>query len=164
MSRMFNWAASGRLALEIRGHDLDDSRDLAIRAKALMDETPGIEGARIGREEGRPELAVRVDRPKAALLGLRQSDVANTLRTNVAGTTAAQFRERGYEYPIIVRLREEDRSRVEDVDDVLLSTARGRCFQAKNLMDVRTQTGPGPDRAARTRSASRASTPRSRCR
>ena len=107
-----------------------------------MDETPGIKGARIGREEGRPELAVRVDRPKAALLGMRQSDVASTLRTNVAGTTAAQFRERGFEYPIIVRLREEDRSRIEDVDDVMLSAGQGQVIQAKNLMDVRTQKGP----------------------
>ncbi|HSP92795.1 MAG TPA: efflux RND transporter permease subunit, partial [Vicinamibacterales bacterium] len=142
MSRMFNMGGEGRLSLEIRGHDLEDSRNLAIRAKAVMDETPGIKGARIGREEGRPELAVRVDRPKAALLGMRQSDVASTLRTNVAGTTAAQFRERGFEYPIIVRLREEDRSRVEDVDDVMLSAGQGQVIQAKNLMDVRTQKGP----------------------
>jgi HAE1 family hydrophobic/amphiphilic exporter-1 len=142
MSRMFNMGGEGRLSLEIRGHDLDDSRALAIRAKALMDQTPGIKGARIGREEGRPELAVRVDRPKAALLGLRQSDVASTLRTNVAGTTAAQFRERGFEYPIVVRLREEDRSRVEDVDQVMLSAGQGQVLQAKNLMDVRTQKGP----------------------
>jgi len=142
MSRMFNMGGEGRLSLEIRGHDLEDSRNLAIRAKAVMDETPGIKGARIGREEGRPELALRVDRPKAALLGMRQSDVASTLRTNVAGTTAAQFRERGFEYPIIVRLREEDRSRVEDVDDVMLSAGQGQVIQAKNLMDVRTQKGP----------------------
>ncbi len=142
MSRMFNQGGEGRLSLEIRGHDLEDSRNLAIRAKAVMDETPGIKGARIGREEGRPELAVRVDRPKAALLGMRQSDVASTLRTNVAGTTAAQFRERGFEYPIIVRLREEDRSRVEDVDDVMLSAGQGQVIQAKNLMDVQTQKGP----------------------
>jgi HAE1 family hydrophobic/amphiphilic exporter-1 len=142
MSRMFNMGGEGRLSLEIRGHDLEDSRALAIRAKAVMDETPGVKGARIGREEGRPELAVRVDRPKAALLGLRQSDVASTLRTNVAGTTAAQFRERGFEYPIVVRLREEDRSRVEDVDDVMLSAGQGQVLQAKNLMDVRTQKGP----------------------
>jgi HAE1 family hydrophobic/amphiphilic exporter-1 len=142
MSRMFNMGGEGRLSLEIRGHDLEDSRNLAIRAKAIMDETPGVKGARIGREEGRPELAVRVDRPKAALLGLRQSDVASTLRTNVAGTTAAQYRERGFEYPIVVRLREEDRSRVEDVDDVMLSSGQGQVLQAKSLLDVQTQKGP----------------------
>ena len=142
MSRMFTGGGSGRLALEIRGQDLDDARRLSQRAKELMQQTPGVADAQIGREEGRPELAVIVDRPKAASFGLRQSDVAATLRTNVAGTTAAQFRERGYEYPIIVRLREEDRGSVQSVDDVMIATAQGRVMEAKNLLRVESQTGP----------------------
>jgi HAE1 family hydrophobic/amphiphilic exporter-1 len=142
MSRMFTGGGSGRLALEIRGQDLADARALAQRAKAMMQQTPGIADAQIGREEGRPELAVRVDRPKAASFGLRQSDVAATLRTNVAGTTAAQFRDRGYEYPIVVRLREEERQSVQDVDNVMIATPSGRVMEAKNLLRVDVQTGP----------------------
>lgn len=142
MNRMFTGGGSGRLALEIRGQDLDDARTLSLRAKELMQQTPGIADAQIGREEGRPELAVMVDRPKAASFGLRQSEVAATLRTNVAGTTAAQFRERGYEYPIIVRLREEDRGSVQSVDNVMIATAQGRVMEAKNLLRVESQTGP----------------------
>ena len=61
---------SGRLSLEVRGDDLADAAKLAVRAQNLMDNTPGIADARVGRDEGRPELSVRVDRPKAALLGL----------------------------------------------------------------------------------------------
>lgn len=142
MNRMFTGGGSGRLALEIRGQDLDDARALAQRAKAMMEQTPGIADAQVGREEGRPELAVRVDRPKAATLGLRQSDIAATLRTNVAGTTAAQYRERGYEYPIVVRLRESDRESVRDVDNVMIAMPQGRVMEAKNLLRVDTQTGP----------------------
>ena len=63
--------------------------------------------------------------PKAALLGLSVSGVANTIRTNISGTQAAFFRERGKEFPIIVRLREEDRDRIESVNDVLISTPQG---------------------------------------
>jgi hydrophobic/amphiphilic exporter-1 (mainly G- bacteria), HAE1 family len=142
MSRMFTGGGSGRLALEIRGQDLADARSLSLRAKAMMEQTPGIADAQLGREEGRPELAVRVDRPKAATLGLRQSEIAATLRTNVAGTTAAQFRERGYEYPIVVRLREADRESVRDVDSVMINTPMGRVMEAKNLLRVDSQTGP----------------------
>jgi multidrug efflux pump subunit AcrB len=68
-----------------------------------MENTPGIADVQIGRDEGRPEIAVRVDRPKAAMLGMTVSGVATTIQTNVQGTTAAQFRERGNEYPIVVR-------------------------------------------------------------
>jgi HAE1 family hydrophobic/amphiphilic exporter-1 len=142
MNRIMGGAGDSRLALEIRGHDLIDAKRLAQEAKALMDKTPGVADVRVGRDEGRPELAIRVDRPKAAMLGLTVSGVANTIRTNVAGTQAAFFRERGYEYPIIVRLRETDRERVSDVSDVLISTPQGQVLQAKNLMRVESEQGP----------------------
>ena len=143
MTRMFtSGGGSSRLSLEIRGFDLEDSKRLARRAKEIMDTMPGLADVRIGREEGRPELAVRIDRPKAALFGLRQNDIASTIRTNIAGTQAANFRERGWEYPIIVRLREEDRQQLNDVNEVRISTPQGQVVQAKNLVSVDTQMGP----------------------
>jgi hydrophobic/amphiphilic exporter-1 (mainly G- bacteria), HAE1 family len=131
-----------RLALEIRGHDLDDARRVAVDAQQLMEATPGLADVRVGREEGRPEISVRVDRPKAATLGLTVSGVATTIQTNVAGTTAAQFRERGNEYPIVVQLRQADREEVNDVGDVLLSTPTGQVIPAKNVMMTTRDSGP----------------------
>jgi len=131
-----------RLALEIRGHDLDDARRVAVDAQQLMESTPGLADVRVGREEGRPEISVRVDRPKAATLGLTVQGVANTIQTNVAGTTAAQFRERGNEYPIVVQLRQSDREEVNDVGDVLLSTPTGQVIPAKNVMITTRDSGP----------------------
>jgi HAE1 family hydrophobic/amphiphilic exporter-1 len=142
LSRVLGGGSDSRLALEIRGDALEDARRLALDAKKLMDGTPGIADARVGREEGRPEMAIRVDRDKAAVLGLTVSGVANTLRTNVAGTQAAFYRERGQEYPIVVRLREEDRGRVSDVGDLLVSTPTGQVVQAKNLMRIQPDSGP----------------------
>ena len=98
--------------------------------------------ARVGRDDGRPELAIQVDRPKAALLGLSVTGVANSIRTSVGGTQAAFFRESGNEYPIVVRLREEDRERVEDLNDLLIGTPQGQVLQAKNLLTLRNQAGP----------------------
>jgi HAE1 family hydrophobic/amphiphilic exporter-1 len=107
-----------------------------------MEDTPGIADVRLGRDEGRPEISVRVDRPKAAMLGMTPQTVANTIQTNVAGTTAAQFRERGNEYPVVVRLRESDREAVSDVGQVLLSTPGGQVVPAKSVMDVTRDAGP----------------------
>jgi HAE1 family hydrophobic/amphiphilic exporter-1 len=141
MTRMLGGGDS-RLALEIRGHELQDARRLAVEAQTVMQNTPGVADVRIGREEGRPEISIRVDRPKAALLGLTVTSVAETIQTNVAGTQAAFYRERGNEYPIVVRLREEDRERIRDVEDVLLSTPTGQVVPAKNLMVADRETGP----------------------
>src|SRR4030095_11072381 len=78
----------------------------------------------------------------AAMLGMTPQVVASTIQTNVAGTTAAQFRERGNEYPIVVRLREADREVFADIGDVLLSTPAGQVVPARNLLAVGRDTGP----------------------
>jgi len=132
----------GRLSLEIRGEDLNDSKKLAQSLKDLLDNTPGVADARLGRDEGRPELAVRIDRAKAALLGVSATTLANTIRTNVSGTQAALFRQSGKEYPIVVRLREDERQNVSDVDNVLVSTTGGVVMPARNLMRIDDAVGP----------------------
>lgn len=142
MMRGMGGGGDGRLSIEILGHDLEQSKRIAQDLKAMLDTTPGIADSRLQREEGRPELAVRVDRDKAALLGLTVTGVANTIRTNVAGTQAAMFRDAGNEYPIIVRLREEDREEVAEVGDVLLNTPAGQAIPAKNVMIIDRETGP----------------------
>jgi hydrophobic/amphiphilic exporter-1 (mainly G- bacteria), HAE1 family len=137
-----NNGGSSRLQVEIRGHDLDDARRVAQEVRGVMENTPGLADVNIGREEGRPEIAIRVDRPKAAMLGMSVGSVATTIQTNVAGTTAAQFRERGTEYPVVVRLREADREEISDVGDVLLSTPSGQVVPAKNVLAVNREAGP----------------------
>ena len=133
---------SSRLAVEVRGEDMDTSARLSQDVLAVLRDTPGVANPQIGREEGRPELAIRVDKPKAALLGLSVSGVANTIRTNISGTQAGTFRQNGQEFPIIVRLREEDRSRSESVNDVLISTPQGQVLPARNVLDLTPMRGP----------------------
>jgi HAE1 family hydrophobic/amphiphilic exporter-1 len=137
-----NNGQASRLQLEIRGHDLDDARRIAQDARELLEDIPGLADVSIGREEGRPEIAIRVDRPKAAMLGMTVQSVASTIATNVAGTTAAQFRERGNEYPVVVRLREDDREEISDIGNVLISTPSGQVVPAKNVLAVSREAGP----------------------
>ena len=137
-----NNGQSSRLQLEIRGHDLDDARRVANDARDMMEDLPGLADISLSREDGRPEIAIRVDRPKAAMLGMSVQSVASTIQTNVAGTTAAQFRERGNEYPVIVRLRQADREEISDVGDVLVSTPTGQVVPAKNVLAVSREAGP----------------------
>ena len=131
-----------RMAVEIRGEDIAEGRRLAQDVQDLLQTTPGIADPRLARDEARPELAVQIDRPKAALFGLNTTQVANTIRTNVAGTVAAQFRQGGYEYPIIVRLKQEDREHVSDINDVMVNTASGVSLPVKNVMVIQSQLGP----------------------
>jgi hydrophobic/amphiphilic exporter-1 (mainly G- bacteria), HAE1 family len=142
MRGMGGGGGDGRLSIEILGHDLQTSTQIAQDLKTLLDSTPGIADSRLQQQEGRPELSVRVDRDKAALLGLTVTGIANTIRTNVAGTQAAMFRDAGNEYPIVVRLRQSDREEISEVGDVLLSGTGGQVLPAKNVMVIDRGTGP----------------------
>jgi HAE1 family hydrophobic/amphiphilic exporter-1 len=142
LNQILGGGADTRLSLEVRGHDIDDARRVSQEAINLMQVTPGIADVRNAVDPGRPELAIRVDRPKTAMLGLSVNSVATTIQTNVAGTEAAQYRERGNQYPIVVRLRQADRNEVSDVGDVLVSTPSGQVVPARNLLAVDRQTGP----------------------
>ena len=99
------------------------------------------------RDEARPELAVQVDRPKAALFGLNTTQVANTIRTNVAGTIAAQFRQGGYEYPDHrPPAGRKIASRCRDVNDVMVNTASGVCAARQERDDDSVAARAEPDR------------------
>lgn len=142
LNRVLGGNQDARLSLEIRGYDFEDGQRLVRESEALLRTVPGIADVRKAREDGRPELAVRVDRDKAAIFGLSVTAVADTLRTNVAGTQAAFYRERGQEYPIVVRLRQEDRERIADVGDVLLSAPGDRVVPARSLLTIEPENSP----------------------
>ena len=126
-------------------------RRAAARAGArrtLLDSTPGIADARLGRDEGRPELAVRVDRPKAALLGLtvdRRREHDPHERRRHAGGDVPREGQRVSDHRPAARGRTA--AGQPTCSDVLVSTARVRCMPAKNLMTRRERDRAGPDRA-----------------
>jgi HAE1 family hydrophobic/amphiphilic exporter-1 len=131
-----------RLQIEIRGHDPQIMEDLAEKVHAAMLTVPGIPSALISRRPGTPEMLVRVDRAKATSMGLSASSVADTLETAIGGSRASMYREDGDEYDILVRLREQDRLRVSQVEDVPVHLPDGSTVAAQTLVQLKRQEGP----------------------
>jgi hydrophobic/amphiphilic exporter-1 (mainly G- bacteria), HAE1 family len=131
-----------RLSVEIRGHDLQISQGLAQQVRRVMQVTPGIVNSEISQKPGMPEMVVSVDRAKATSMGLKVSEVADTLETAIGGTRASMFREDGDEYDILVRLQEGDRLAVGQVGDVPLTLPDGRSVAAQSVVQMRRQEGP----------------------
>ena len=131
-----------RLQVEIRGYDPEVMADLAEQVHTAMMTVPGIPSALVSRRPGTPEMLVRVDRAKATSMGLSVGAVADTLETAIGGTRASMFREEGDEYDILVRLREEDRLRVGQVDDVPVYLPDGSTVPAQTLVRLARREGP----------------------
>jgi HAE1 family hydrophobic/amphiphilic exporter-1 len=128
--------------IEIRGYDLKIAHDLALRVEQIVQKVPGITDTRISREEGNPEQIIRIDRQKAADLGLSVVRIGNTLQTAIGGTQASYYREGGKEYRILVRLSEEDRKNLSDLLDLTVVNNRGEPVILRNVVDAVPQEGP----------------------
>jgi HAE1 family hydrophobic/amphiphilic exporter-1 len=131
-----------RLSVEIRGHDSEVANELALQVRNAMLSTPGVTEAQISRQPGLPEMVLKVDRLKAASLGMRVAEVADTMETAIGGRRTSFYREEGDEYDIVVRLREQDRLAIGQVGDIPLRTPQGQLINADSVVRMQRQEGP----------------------
>ncbi len=135
-------SSTDNISVEVRGYDLQTAEDLARKVEQVIKQVDGITDTNISREEGNPEQMIRIDRQKAADLGLSVSRIGETLETSVGGTAASYFREGGKEYRILVRLGEKDRRVLSDLLDLTVVNDRGQPVILRNVIDVVPQEGP----------------------
>jgi HAE1 family hydrophobic/amphiphilic exporter-1 len=102
----------------------------------------GVTDTRISREEGNPEQIIRIDRQKAADLGLSVSDIGEALETAVGGSYASYYRDAGKQYRILVRLSEEDRRDMADLLDLIVMNNRGEPVVMRNVVQAVPREGP----------------------
>ena len=131
-----------RLQVTIRGYTPETTQQLAIQVRDAMLSVDGVAEAQVSRRPGSPEMVVRVDRLRAASLGMSVSEVADTLETAVGGRRSTFYREEGDEYDIVVRLREEDRLELGQVGRIPLRTPRGELIYADDVVHMNRQEGP----------------------
>ncbi len=130
------------IQVQLRGYEIEKSYELAQQIKLEMEKIPGVVGARVGRSEGRPEQRITFDREKIADLGLSVNQVASIIQTNIGGSQAGAFRDGGDEYPIIVRLRAEDRLSALDLDNISIRTPDGQVLPVSSV--IKKEIGRGP--------------------
>ena len=101
--------------IQIKGNNFSVLSKLSEKIQREIKDVPGIAELKDNYESGRPELRIRVDREKAALLGLNTSKIASTIRTAINGTKASDYRIGTDEYDITVRFDPKFRRSYSDL-------------------------------------------------
>jgi len=135
-------SAPNTVNIEVRGNDLETATLFARRINEAIKKIPGVTETKISREEGNPEQIVRIDRQKAADLGLGVSRIGEALQTALGGTQASFYREGGKQYRILVRLREEERRDAGGLLDLTVVNNRGEQVALRNAVNLVAQQGP----------------------
>ena len=139
--------------VEIYGYDFDETSLYAEEVRqAIIDNVLGARNVRITRDKDRPELKIVVDKEKAAIHGLNTATVSQYVRNRVAGYTAGFLKEDGDEYNIVVRLKEEDRNSLTDIQDLTIPTATGARIKLGEIASIEEYWAPQTiDRKSRQR-------------
>jgi hydrophobic/amphiphilic exporter-1 (mainly G- bacteria), HAE1 family len=140
--RMGSSGDGDSLQVEIRGWELARLDALAAEVAARIEDVAGITDVRLSREAGVRQELFRIDRARAADLGLSASRIARSLETAIAGSRAANYRDAGYEYRIQVKLADAQRLSIEDILDLTIANADGEQIMLRNVLTPETGRGP----------------------
>uniref|UniRef100_UPI003872BD9B efflux RND transporter permease subunit n=1 Tax=Natronospira sp. TaxID=2024970 RepID=UPI003872BD9B len=130
------------LSIGIVGEDLEELNVLARELVAQLDGIEGLEGVEVGREDQSPLLRIRVDRERAADLGLNVSDVGNAIRNAVDGAVPTRFVTGQTEYDVRIRLPESERSNPESLGGMMLSRPDGQPVLLRDVAEFEFTEGP----------------------
>ncbi|MGQ9368198.1 efflux RND transporter permease subunit [Azospirillum sp. ST 5-10] len=119
--------------------------DLAVWRDRILEraeENPGLVGVDADYEERRPQIAVAIDRERAAELGVPVEAVGATLQTLFGSRNVTTFLDRGEEYEVVLQLRGEDRATPRDLANVYVRSATtGATIPLSNLVTLTEEAG-----------------------
>ncbi len=141
-TRVLGGGSEERLEIDLRGYELDKGKALAEEIVSRIRSVGGVIYPRISLDDNRPELKIDIDRSKAATMGLPMSRILQVINTNIEGTVASQYREGGDEFDILVRLREEDRRKHEDIMNIFITGPGGKELPLKGFATITEGKGP----------------------
>jgi len=129
--------SNNSLSVEVYGYDFDQTNNFAQALKHRIDQNvKGARNTKISRDEDRAELKITFDKEKLAYHNLSASAVAMYVRYRVNGMMAGYLKEDGNEYNIVVRLQEEYRNSITDIEELSINTPTGAVIKLKELARI----------------------------
>ena len=92
--------------------------------------------------ERQPDLRVKIDRGRAADLGISVETIGRSLELMFGEREVSTFVDRGIEYSVIMQARQEDRVRPDDLKSVFVRTTSGELVPLSNLVLLNELAGP----------------------
>ena len=103
------------LSIKLYGEDLDQLNDLSAKLAAIVRSVPGSGDVEQDTKGKSPLLSVEPKMETLARVGGTKMQVMDTINAGIGGEEAGVLFEGVRRYPIVVRLREEDRSDLKTI-------------------------------------------------
>jgi multidrug efflux pump subunit AcrB len=100
------------ISIEISSENFDALVAASTSAKKYLDslQIPGVEELKSDFQSDKPEIVINIDREKANREGISTAQIGGALRTAIYGLEVSRFRDENDDYPIQLRIREDQRN------------------------------------------------------
>ncbi|HXC61414.1 MAG TPA: efflux RND transporter permease subunit, partial [Nitrospiria bacterium] len=110
----------GENVIKVFGPDLKVLESKANEIVPILHNIRGIENVGFFRELGQPELAINIDRERAARYGLNVADVETLVQVSIGGQAVTQVLEGERRYNLVVRWLPEYRQDIDTITNILV--------------------------------------------
>jgi HAE1 family hydrophobic/amphiphilic exporter-1 len=131
-----------RIGIEVRGRNLNEGYVVANQIQGMLKEVEGITEVSLSRDEATNEQVLRVDRQKAYEMGISVAQAASFLEQVIQGSRATTLRLQGEEFPVIIKLAEEDVENLENILQLSIPSTTGKMIPLTNFANIELQKGP----------------------
>ena len=138
----------------VQGYNLQALKTYADRIRDRLAQIPGLRDLKASTDGGNPEVQIHFDRQKLANYGLNINQAAGLLRNKVQGDIATELNEPDRKIDIRVRVLEEDRRSLFDLENLVLDVPNRSPVHLSTVADIVLEEGPteirriGPQRVA----------------
>ncbi|MBI2919544.1 MAG: efflux RND transporter permease subunit [Planctomycetes bacterium] len=133
---------NAQVAIKIYGPDLDVLRRSAAETEAAIRNVPGVRDLFVEPQVLVDQPEIVPDPARCADAGLLPEDVAEAADAALAGEELGRARLGQEEFPVVVRLREEDRRDLETIRNLPLRAGDGEWLRIRDVADVRMKKSP----------------------
>jgi multidrug efflux pump len=126
----------------IQAKNLDDLKAILPVFMEKVSQSPLFSAFDLNLKFTKPELTIRINRDKAALLGVTVEDISRTLQLTMSEQRIGYYILNGKQYQIISQFDQEKRSKPTDLENVYLRSKNGTLIGLNNLVELTESSTP----------------------
>lgn len=134
--------SSSPVDIEIKSANPQAAMDTAESIRNILLKMPLIQDPLISLEAGGPQLRIRIDRERAAVLGVSTKAIANQIKMAVSGSTVTTISDNGDEISVRLRLKEEEVSDLPDLEALFLMNSSGDRIPLSSVASIYESRSP----------------------
>jgi multidrug efflux pump len=133
---------SKKVEYVIYGNTYEELQGKVTKIMGKLSTYPGITGLDTDLKLNKPQLAVKIDRDKAAALGVSMETIGHTLETLLGGFDVTRYKHEGKQYDVVVQMEDDKRRQPSDLTSIYVRGEDGSLHQLSNLVSVTETVAP----------------------